>query len=118
MFLCTQGGKSRNITDRFLLTLREFTAGVKQVTIRHQVLLDDNVERVRNLYVDDLYVLYRFRIKQVTGSVVQVRSTETFLLLHTIPIGGRVKDDFHYLDGLFLSEHSTISQLKYIVTQY
>ena len=84
------------------------------MTVRFQVLLDSAVDRVRNLYVDDSYVLYRYRVKlPLTGSVIHVRSTVTFQLLQSIPIGGGLKDDFHYLDGLFISVHSSISQLKY-----
>ena len=108
-----QIGKKRTedqVTERRLLTLREFTS-ISEVVVKHQLLLED-VDKTRELNVDDKYVvlLYNRLEPAVEGGetrvlmgIADIRSTTSFDLIHSLPIGKDLNYSFHYLNGLFLN---------------
>ncbi len=121
---------------RYLLTLREFVQGEAAAVVKHQLLLDESVVTVRNLYVDSLYVVLAYFIEEssLMKLKVNVYSTETFDLIHTIEMGGRRANvegliilmhyglSLHYLNGLFVYENYAtdghINQLEYKLNSF
>ena len=92
------------------LTLREFKS-VSEVTVKHRLLLED-VDETRELYVDDRYVVLLYnRLEpadeggdaRILMGMVDIRSTSTFELVHSLPVGKDLNYSFHYLNGLFLT---------------
>ena len=84
----------------YFLTLRRIQS-VSEMTIVHQLQLDENVEELVNLYMDDVYTI--LFISTITGrgqceEVFEIRSTESFLPLHCLEIQNAVCA-YHYLNG-------------------
>ena len=76
----------------------------------------EDVERTRELYVDDMYVvLFYSRLEpadeggdfHILMGMVDIRSTSTFELVHSQPVGKEYDYSFHYLNGLFVTASST-----------
>ena len=90
--------------DRFLLTLRRFVTA-QEVSVTHQLLMEENVDYLDHLYVDDRYVVLETGFKPGTteyaDGLIEIRSTDTFLTVDSIP---RPEGSFglHYSDGLLI----------------
>ena len=96
------------MTKRHLLTLREFTS-VSDFAVKHQLLLED-VEKTRELYVDDKYVVLLYnQLEPDNGGgeslmgIVDIRSTTSFDLVLSLPVGKDLNYSFQYSEGLFLT---------------
>ena len=74
--------------DRFLVTLRRFTS-VREVSIAHQLLMDENVDYLDHLFADDRYVVLETHFKPGTteyaDGLIEIRSADTFLSVYSIP---------------------------------
>lgn len=94
---------------RYLLTVRRFLGDnkPKEVSIVHQLILEENVRYVYNVFLDDDYIVLHTRLTRVPGQnnrpeqKVEIRSTQTFQLLHSIPLS-RGTLGFDYSNGLLI----------------
>jgi hypothetical protein len=87
----------------YFLTLRKIKNS-KEMTIAHQLQLDENVEELVNLYMDDFYTVLFIRSRTNRGpseEMFEIRSTETFTPLHSFQVQG-VVSAYHYLNGLLV----------------
>jgi hypothetical protein len=94
-----------------LLTVRKFT-NKKEVSITHQMHSD---AFLYPLSVDDCYIVYMIAIP-ASPCKVEIRSTETFQLLHYIT------DEsyrlFRYSDGLIITQTFDSPTIKYLIQKH
>lgn len=89
------------------------------MTVTQQIQLDESVEELVNLYMDDSFTVLFMRARSGRGQsteLFEIRSTESFIPLHSIEIE-HVVSAYHYLNGLLVvgSRPGNSQVLRYIV---
>ena len=102
----------------FMLTMRKFGSSLKEISICHQLTIEEEMETFVSIYMDEQYIVIIYEKYDPPDfyKIVQVRCTETLQLLQTI----RVKDQtsmfvigyIHYSNGLLIFGSSMLSASK------
>ena len=107
-----------------MLTMRTFGNTMKELTVCHQLALDDKMEKFVDIFMDESYIVMVYEKFESSEffKIIQVRCAETLRLLQTI----RVKPSMfviwyiHYSNGLLIFGSSMFDfsddksqQLKY-----
>ena len=101
-----------------MLTMRKFGSSLKEISICHQLTIEEEMETFVSIYMDEQYIVIIYEKYDPPDfyKIVQVRCTETLQLLQTI----RVKDQtsmfvigyIHYSNGLLIFGSSMLSASK------
>ena len=90
--------------------------GLAITTVADPVVLDDNICKVEDLFVDESHVIIYEDILDLDEEeppqerCIQVRSLEDLQLIRSIRFTGLVNDAYHYANGLFIALVMTISR--------